>query len=208
MNYLKPVCVALLLALSACSAGPHLRVTNAIVNLGQGLPDSMLNVHLVASVGFDEDFAGRYNNPTRAVLYVAGVIEGTPEYLYRVVRTNSGNLQGFAWVADGEGLYSTPALVPDSMPRLKAGDIVEFRQTSTWDVLKDFSKTGEGNVVTKILCRKAQPDYTACLEAAPRTGKTRGNGPTGRPFPASVKDYGFTFTPAYDSKGTLLRPLP
>ncbi len=75
-------------------------------------------------------------------------------------------------------------------------------------MLKDFSKTGEGNIVTRILCRKAQPDFDACENALPKTGKHKAMGPTGTPFLASVKEYGFTFTPAYDDKGNLLRPLP
>ena len=86
--------------------------------------------------------------------------------------------------------------------------MVEFRQTVTLDTQKDFSKTGEGNVVTRVLCRKAQADYEACLDTLPRAGKVKGSGPTGRPFPATVKEYGFTFAPAYDEKGKLLRPFP
>ena len=146
---------------------------------------------------------------TNNFMYTTGVVEGTPEYLYRVVRLNAAEVSRSAWYGPGDFLFSAGGLVADHFPRLQAGDIVEYRQPEIrFDALLDFSRTGEGTIVTKILCRKAQPDFDACLATLPRLGRHPGLGPTGRPFPPSVKDYGFTFTPMYDATGKQLRPFP
>jgi hypothetical protein len=74
--------------------------------------------------------------------------------------------------------------------------------------MENFSVTGEGNAVLRILCRNSDPGYEKCAEALPRIGKYRVQGDTGAPYLKSLKDYGFTFTPAYGTNGKLLRPLP
>lgn len=206
MKYLFFVVV---LFISACSAGPQLKVGNAIMTMGGDVPANMKNTHLAATVGFDEDFAGRYTRVTNNLMYSIGVVEGAPEYQYRVVRLNSAEITGFAWYGAGSFQFSTAGMIPDNMPRLMAGDIVEFRQPERRiDALETFSKTGEGPIVTKILCRKASPEFKACLESLPGEGKLKGIGKTGRPYPVSVKEYGFSFTPMYDAKGNPLRPFP
>ena len=205
MNYLFFVVV---LFISACSAGPQLKVGNALVMAGH-VPSDMSKSHLVATVGFDEDYAGRYNRITNNFMYGTGVELGNPEYQLRVVRLNTAELTGLLWYGPGEFLFSSGGVVPDSMPRLMAGDIVEYRQTELrTDSLKNFSKTGEGPIVVKILCQKAQTDYVACVDKLPTTAKSKATGKTGRPYPVSVKEYGFSFTPMYDAKGNPLRPFP
>ena len=61
--------------------------------------------------------------------------------------------------------------------------------------------TYEGNIITSIICRKAKPTYEKCFADAPRLNKTKGVGRTNIPYPASVREYGFTFTPMFDDKG-------
>lgn len=201
------VSLALGLALAGCAPGEHLFVANKIVNAGQDeLPRDMLGKHLIATVAFDEDYAGRGNRRVRGHLYLHGVKEGTPEYGYRMVGLNTQYLKGLAYYADGQFTHPTVAAVPDHLPKLKAWDIVEFRHVDSYRTLTDFSSTGEGNMVVRVLCHAGDPEYKKCAEAAPKVGKwTGGEGPT--PYPASAKSYGFTFTPAYDAKGQPLRPL-
>ncbi len=157
--------------------------------------------HLAAMVAFDEDFVGRYNRVSRNVLYVNGIVEGSPEYLYRVARINLHHSQGNWMWKEGSYLFQTGALIPDHLPALKAGDIVEVRQTGTWRTMEDFSRKGEGNIVVRVLCAKAAKDYETCVDKTPRIGTFKGQGPTGTPYPASVRDYGFQFTPRYSRDG-------
>jgi hypothetical protein len=196
--------------LAACAPGPHLFVAHSVMNFaGSELGPEMVNRHLVGWVGFNEDHASRVHRQGQAQLYGQGIAEGTPEYALRYVHISMGQLKGVPLFAgDGEYPWYTGAAVPDHLPRLMAADIVEVRQVGTLRTLTNFTKTGEGNIVTRVLCRKAQSDYQACLDALSRTGKVKGVGPTGTPYPVSAKEYGFTFTPAYDDKGDLLRPLP
>jgi hypothetical protein len=112
------------------------------------------------------------------------------------------------WVGKGELLFPTAAYVPDHMPRLRAGDVVEIRQTGTWMTMENFAVTGEGNVVVRVLCEKAEPTYGACLEQGPQVGKIRGVGATDTGYPPSVRDYGYSFTPMFDEKGSPLRAYP
>ena len=70
---------------------------------------------------------------------------------------------------------------------------------------KDFAKTGEGNIVVRILCKYGDPAYDSCLDRQPRIGKHRGFGETGTLYPVSAKEYGFSYTPMYDEKGKALR---
>lgn len=181
---------------------------NAIVNGGKyELGPEMRNRHMIATVGYDEAFAGSYGRVTKNILYVQGIVEGTPEYQYRSVLLTMGQIKGLAWYADGEYMWITGAMVPDDVGRLKAYDLVEFRQVTGNRSMENFSKTGEGNVIVKVLCRRADADFDKCKAALPQLGKYGPQGDTGIPYPASVKGYGLSFTPAYDSKGTPTRPI-
>lgn len=197
-----------LVVLAGCAAGPHLHINNAILNGGKyELGPEMRNRHMIATVGFDEAFTRDYSRVTKNILYVQGIVEGTPEYQYRVVLLTMGQIKGLAWYADGEYLWMTGALVPDHVGRLKAYDLVEFRQVTGNRSMENFSKTGEGNVIVKVLCRKADPAFEKCKAALPQLGKFGPSGDTGIPYPASVKGYGHSFTSAYDPSGALTRSI-
>jgi hypothetical protein len=193
--------------LGAC-AGKPLAVANTVLNFGnEHVDEDMRNKHLVGIVAFDETHPSQLGRVARNHLYLQGVAEGTPEYGYRVVRINGRWHKGAGWIGDGEWVLHTGAVVPDHLPALKAWDIVEYRNLDLVRNITDFSRTGEGNVVVGILCHADRPDYKECSARMPKIGKwIAGFGPT--PYPASVKHYGFTFTPAYDAAGNALRPLP
>lgn len=209
LNFLRTLAAAVALtALAGCQT-PAVHVTNAVFNFGQELPANMVGRHVAGWVGFDEDWTGRYARMPQNALYTQGVKAGTPEYGYRAVRINLSNtIEGMLWKNTGELSFLTGAYVPDHFPRLAAGDIVEVRQTGTWLTMVDFSRTGEGNVVVRILCRKASPDYDACLERQPRVGEFKGKGETHTPYPPSVAGYGYRFSPMFDAKGAALRAYP
>jgi hypothetical protein len=200
---------ALTLPLAGCAPTPLLRVSSRIASFGQDLDPEMVGVNLVGMVGFDETHVGRMSRVSRGILYLAGAVEGTPEYQYRVAHINLRIIRGLPpLIKPGSHSFSTGAVVPSHIPELKAWDIVEIRQTGTYDVIKDFSTTGEGNAVLRVLCRKSAPDYEACANALPRIGEFRAWGPTGTPYLPTLKEYGFQFSTAYDETGKLLRPLP
>lgn len=73
--------------------------------------------------------------------------------------------------------------------------------------MESFTAKQDGNIVVRVLCRKADPAYEKCRDALPQVRKYP-NGPTGTPYPVSVKEYGYTFTPAYDAKGQPTRAIP
>ncbi|MYM81809.1 hypothetical protein GTP44_07535 [Duganella sp. FT50W] len=199
---------AALVSLSGCGPSPLLRVTNAAINMGQGLPDEMLNTHLAGIVAFDEMWADEYGRVARNQLYTQGIERGKPEYNLRVVRINLSNTGSALWIAKGELAFPTGAIVPDHMPQLHAGDVVEIRQTASWMSMENFSVTGEGNIVVRVLCYAADSTYKACVDKTPKTGRIAGFGFTNTPFPASVRGYGFTFTPMFDEQGRALRRYP
>lgn len=144
----------------------------------------------------------------RNALYVQGIVEGTPEYQLRVVRINLSNTGGNFIKETGTLPFFTAAVVPDHLPRLLAGDVVEIRQTGTWRTLERFTSTKEGNVVVRVMCRKQNPDYDHCLKRGPATGKIQGVGLTKTPYPRSVADYGYQFSAFYSPTGEPLRSLP
>lgn len=181
--------------LTACATPEGVYRTTLAVNAGQSLPPEMERVNLLAVVAFDEADAATYNRHSQAVLYSQGVSRDSPEYRLRVVRINFNHFKGNLVWADGTFLFSSAAVVPDHLPPLKAGDLVEVRHVRTWESLKQFSLTGEGNRVLRVWCEKASPQFQNCLDAAPRIGRVKGQGPTGTAFPESPLVYGHTFTP-------------
>lgn len=200
--------VGLALLLSGCGPSRLLHIGNNVVNMGQPLPDDMVNRHVSGMVAFDETWAGNYGRIARNALYVQGVVEGTPEYQLRVARINLSNTgENFFW-KKGELLFQGAAIVPDHLPQLRAGDLVEIRQTGTWRTVEDFFIRKEGNVVVRILCQKASAGYQKCLEKGPLTGIAKGVGETKTPYPPSVSSYGYQFSAWYSVEGRPLRPLP
>ena len=81
-------------------------------------------------------------------------------------------------------------------------------KTSMVRQLSACCSTCEGNIITSIICRKAKPTYEKCFADAPRLNKTKGVGPTNIPYPASVREYGFTFTPILTTRVRPARPYP
>jgi len=201
------ISIAVMIALSGCAPGPLLTVATKAITLGQDLPDYMVHVNLVGVVLVDEKPTHAYSRIPRSLLYLHGAAEGTPEYGYRAVTVELRFLKGeYRW-SDAEYGYRTAAVVPDHLPLLKVGDRIEIRQTGTFDTLKNFSKTGEGNAILRMLCQKSSPDYEACVAKLPKTGKYLAQGYTGAPYLASLKDYGYKFTPVTSATGEQLREV-
>jgi hypothetical protein len=194
--------------LAGCAPGKYLDVTDSVANFGQlEVEDNMRQRNMIAIVGWDETFVGNYNRWTRNVAWVQGAIEGTPEYLYRLAQVNMRFINGALWHPSGDMTFPQVVVVPDHIERLRAWDIVEVRHVTGRHGVQGFSTSGEGNIIVSVLCRKASPSYDKCAAALPHTGKYPG-GSTNTPFPASVKSYGYTFTPAYDTSGKLVRSIP
>ena len=192
--------------LAGCASPSMTYKGTRLLNANQDYPEEMRNLHKAATIAFDETFAGNMNRHSQAIFYQHGVRRGTPEYHLRVARVNFNFLRGKLYIRDGEFPTYSAAIVPDHLPRLMAGDLVELRNITFWGGLTNFSEVQEGNVVVRILCQRADPEYESCMDRAPRTGRVRGVGPTGTPFPQSVREYGFTFSRAYDEQGRPLLP--
>lgn len=187
-------------ALSGCQT-PAVHVLNAVLNVGTELPANMRQVNVAAQVIQDEVWAGDYSFSARNQLYTVGVIKGEPEYSMRVAFLQMRHPEFGAWVrAGGKGWIST-GIIPDHLPPLKQGDVVELRQTGTYNVVKGFVETGEGNVVLRILCKAGDPAFKECVATLPRIGTFQGFGETNSYYPESVREYGFIFSQNYDANG-------
>lgn len=182
---------------------PAITVTNSL--FGINLDDNMKGRNLGAVVAWDEQWAGSMVSAARNQLYAQGIAKGTPEFNLRVVRVNTRFDFSGVFASTGDRMWLTSAVVPDHLPKLHMLDIVELRQTDTWGVNKDFVSKGEGNIVVRILCKYGTQDYEACLDRQPSIGKHRGFGETNTPYPVSIKEYGFTYTPMYDTDGKAIR---
>lgn len=192
------------IVLTGCQT-PAVHVINTIINGGMQLDKNMREVNVTAMVDLDETWAGDYPFRVRNVLYPLGVISGTPEYGLRLAFIRMRHPAYGAWVSAGQKLWLTAAVIPDNMAPLKKGDVVEIRQTGTANVVKDFLSKEDGNIIIRMLCRAADPNYQACLEPLPRIGKYKGFGETNTYYPSTIKEYGLTFTPKYDKDGNPLR---
>ena len=196
--------------LTGCTAGEHTRHISAIYGDDGKAPPLMTNVNIVAWAGFNELPLRKVSGIANTALYASGVRKGSSNARYRYIAFSSPYLEneGFLWKAPGSQQYLNGAMIPDQIGELKRGDILEVRSIASWDSLVNFHTTGEGQVVTRVLCRKASPDWQKCHDALPKFHKIQAAGPTGTPFLPSVKDYGFTFSQYYDDEGKLLKPLP
>lgn len=210
VSILKTLLAATLL--TGCAAGEHTRVISSMFGDDGMAPEAMTNKHILAWVYFDEAHHDSARAIARTALYVAGVRKEANNYGYRYAPLSSSRLEegSLLFQKKSSQLYITGAMIPDHIGKLKSGDIVELRSVSAWDSLVNFAATGEGQIVTQVLCRKADPAWQKCVDALPRFHDYKATGQTGRPFPASVKDYpeNFKFSRFYDDKGKLLRPLP
>lgn len=174
---------------------------NKTINLGMELEPAMYGRNIAGALAYNEEWAGAMPYAAKNQLVAMGVNKQDPEYFMRIVRVNTRHPAYAGWMAAGDKAWITSAMVPDHFPKLHVNDIVEIRQTGTWEVNKDFSKTGEGNIVVRVLCQYNDPGYEACRDGQPRIGKHRGFGETGTLYPVSAKEYGFSFTKMYDQNG-------
>lgn len=140
-----------------------------------------------------------------------GAKEGDAEFNYRLVKRNTNEFIAEPFWSYGEALYQNVAAVPDQLPRLMAGDVVEFHFASQFDSIKGFSKRSpenpEVNAVTRVLCRKNDPLFKKCLDGLPRFSEKIWGGFTDQPY-QPLKNYGYTFSPWYDDSSKQLRPFP
>lgn len=165
--------------------------------------------NLIAIVGVDEGFVGKYAQFPRNVMWVQGFQEGTPEYQLRAVMLNTRFVNTVLWKGAGQHAWPTAAAVPDHIERLHAGDIVEFRNAGSRHTSDNFLTTGEDNIVLQVLCRAADADYKKCKESLPRPGGQEWpGGSLGTSYAKNAADYGWSFTPAYDPSGKPLRGIP
>lgn len=208
----KVILIASMLAslLTGCASTPAtLELSQSVFDVLQAsVPDDMRNTNLVATVLYDEEFVGRQDNQKKAFMAGASIANYTAEYYMRAVHATVGSTEEMLWVKKGDRTFRTVAMVPDHLPRLKAGDIVEIRQTSYTRGAKDLSKTGEGSMVLQVLCKIDSPNFQACVDKLPSMGKRKAAGQTKTYYPKSAKEYGFTFSQRYDKEGNLLKAFP
>lgn len=193
------------LALLAGCQSSAIVAINKTINMGMELEPAMKDRNIAGALAYSEEWAGAMPYAAKNQLVAMGVNKEDPEYFMRIVRVNTRHPAYGGWVAAGDKAWITSAMVPDNFPKLHVNDIVEIRQTGTWEVNKDFAKTGEGNIVVRILCQYSDPGYESCRDRQPRIGKHRGFGETNTLYPDSAKEYGFSFTRMYDEKGKALR---
>jgi len=195
------------MALAGCQT-PVQRAFNDTLNIGQSFPETMRDSNIAMVVSEDEKPFNEYGYIAHNYFYISGVAKGDPETRYRLVYLRMRNSDWALYIHSGEHAWSMAAYVPDQLPKLEEGDAVEIRQTARKYnyVLDDFLETGEGNSVIRVLCRFKDPDFSRCMGTMPRIQEYEGYGQTGSYYPASLKEYGFSYTPFYDEKGRQLRP--
>lgn len=197
--------------LTGCSYGLHTRVISGVFGDDGQAPLLMRDKNVVGWVAFDEKHFSKAAGIAKSALYASGVRKESKVMNYRYVPISSPRMEnhtGVLWKPPGAQMYVVGAMVPDHIGELKAADIVEWRSISSWDSLVGFDTTGEGQIVTRVLCRKSSPDWKKCHDSLPAFHHLKAAGFTGTPFLPSAKDYGFTFTEFYDESGNLLKPLP
>lgn len=197
------------LALTGCAS--YMKTVTKIQNMGFELHESSVNAHLYAEVNRDEEYLGNLRLPLRAQYMPGGVEPDNGTYNYRIVETymtltDPKNLM----VVHGSKFAFRPAVVPDQFPRLMKGDIVELRNTGTYDVLANLATTGEGAAIVRVFCKAGSPNYAQCRASMPTLGYSpRPAGVTGSKFYPSLKDYApLTFSKWYDDKGNALHAFP
>jgi hypothetical protein len=192
--------------LAACAINPLTEATSRLATLnGTTLSGEYMRANLVGVVAFDEAYTDQYHVLWRNALYLQGAKPGTPERRHRVVPIGIRESDLFRHT------FMTGAIVPDSLPLLRAGDVVEFRNTSGYDNLVDFARTHEGNVVLRVICWADDPALLDCARAhAPWKGygsRAEVSGVAGTPY-RDIASYGFTFSERYDNEGRVLAAAP
>lgn len=214
-NRIFRVALAVAAAVSMSGCAQYMRTVTKMQNYGYELHPDSVNAHVYAEVSRSELFTGDLVLPRRTSYMPLGVESGNGTYNFRIVEAYmtllDPPLPGILPVwAHGTRFAFRAAVVPDQFPRLMEGDIIELRNTGTYEILTDFPQTGEGAVVTRVFCRAGTPEYAACRGSLPVVGRSpRPAGQTGADFKPSVKDYApLTFTRWYDDNGKAVRPFP
>lgn len=177
---------------------------------------SQLMANVQASVFFDEHYSGL---ATTGHSRFAGA--GPAELTYRRVIVSIAHNEGGKPFLGMKGMRVFMVMVPDGMPLLKKGDLVDVRATRMYDYLQDFARTGEGSAVIRLLCPgedkvtpERQAQFKACASTLPwhqpwGEDKRYWDGiiasPSGYPFLPKLKDHTeFQYTPFYNAEGTQL----
>ncbi len=196
-------CIATVVAtLAACAINPLTEATSRAAALNGALFSSEYKqANLVGVVAFDEAYTDAYHYMWRNALYMQGAKPGAAPRRYRVVPIGIRESDLFRHT------FMTGAIVPDHLPRLRAGDIVEFRNGSQFDNMVGFETTREGNVVLRVVCWSDDPAFLGCARTkAPWKGygsRAEVSGVAGTPY-RDVASYGFTFSERYDDEGRVL----
>jgi len=194
--------------LSGCAINPVSEALTRAINLnGATLKGAYKQANLVGVVLVDEDYVGRYQRIIRGTLHMQGARAGSPEMRYRVVSIGIRESDLIRHT------FLTGAIVPDSLPLLVAGDIVEFRNQTGFDNFRDFSRTKEGGgIVLRVICFKDDPRFEECTKTrAPWKGylwRKEVSGLSDTPYRESTASYGFTFSERFDDEGEVLPGAP
>lgn len=210
MKSLLRLLTASLVVLSLTGCAGYIRTVARVQNFGMSLDERSVNAHVYAEVTRDEVWVKSIFLNRRAQYFTAGVLDDNGTQDYRIAESFMTIFDDTLLMPAGTQFVMRFGVVPDQFPRLMKGDIIEMRNIGTWDVMLDFAKTGEGNAVTRIVCRVSEPNFRDCRNSLPRIGySTRPSGLTGTPFKPSLKDYApLTFTKWYDKDGNPNRPFP
>lgn len=175
---------------------------------------SQKNTNVQALVLYDEEYSIFRMHQLNVI---AGV--GAQEKAYRRVVLYIVHSEGGRPIGNYKGFMRFVAVVPDGMPLLKNGDLVEARVGNVYDYLKGFAQTGEGTAVLRILCpanthRSQQERFKQCAsELAWYKGWDDGqryyNGivaaASERPYLPKLSDHTeLKFSPYYDVEGSAL----
>ncbi len=175
---------------------------------------SQKHANMQAAVTADEEFS---SIRTRSLEVYAGA--GPQELRFRRVTLIVAHSEGGKPFLGFKGHMHFEAIVPDGMPMLKLGDLVEVRVGKVYDHLKGFAQTGEGTAVLRLLCpgnltRAEGPAVYKCAKNLAwfepwGEDKRYFDGiiasTSGRPYLSSLKEHTeLTFSPYYNETGTLL----
>lgn len=208
---LKNFSATLLLIATALLAG----CSAFIVTEEEQWPAAQRMANIQAVVAFDETYSGfALSNHSRR----AGAAPIVKQYRKAIVTILNGDDE--QPIFGKTGVAGAIALVPDGMPALRKGDLVEIRHVRLFGGLQDFDKTGDGNAVLRLLCpespdRKDSETFKSCASNAnwqKRWGEKHRYytgilaSPSGRPYAKNLKEHKeLSFTPYYDDKGA---PIP
>lgn len=202
---------ALASLLSACAVNPVSEALTRAINFnGHALSNEYEGANVVGVVLEDEKYVGQYHRILRNALHMQGARPGAVENRYRIVPIA---------IRESDVVrhhFLTGAIVPDQLPQLIAGDIIEFRNPSGFDTFRGFAQTKQGGgIVLDVICYKDDPAFDECTKTrSPWKGwgwnkEPGGVGPS--PYVEDTGAYDFSFSERYDDGGHIRpgsSPLP